>query len=122
MYFILLILLLISLLFKCHPLESNSNIKQNIQSLIRQTSRWSVASQQDSSTFIANLHANYGVGYLSALTDIYTQQQIELYGDIDLKKFANEIISIQDTAARKLISDCPQISAPNKFLAELAGE
>ena len=50
--------------------------KSHIETLIRQASRWSVAAQQDDSPIIALLHANYGAGYLWALKDIATDQEI----------------------------------------------
>ena len=38
-----------------------------LKALIRQTARWTAASQQDKSPMISLLHANYGAGYLQAL-------------------------------------------------------
>jgi hypothetical protein len=101
---------------------SNPNDKERIKGLVRQISRWSLASGQDKNVFIANLHANYGVGYLQALKDIYSQKEIEETSDINLLDFTKDIIDIQDTAARNLVDECPKISGKNKFLAELAGE
>ena len=46
-----------------------NQLSKNINTLIRQAARWSVAAQQDESPIIALLHANYGAGYLWALKD-----------------------------------------------------
>lgn len=120
---VLLVIIIVSLLNYLFPTNNlNSKDKSRISSLIRQTSRWSLASQQDNNVFIANLHANYGMGYLQALKDIYTEKEIENTSNIKLLKFTKDIVDIQDTAARNLISVCPEISGKNKFLAELAGE
>lgn len=102
--------------------ESDHKDVERIQQLIKQTSRWSLASQQDNNVFIANLHANYGVGYLQALKDIYREEEIQNVTGIDLLNFSKQIVDIQDSAARRLVSTCPDISAKNKFLASLAGE
>jgi len=82
-YIIAIILLVITVYLnfrKKHTLTTSLNKKEIIQTLIRQASRWSIASESDKSPLISLLHANYGVGYVSALrqiasdTDIYIIQ------------------------------------------------
>jgi hypothetical protein len=133
---ILIILLLINLYFnnnlqsnnlqsnnlQSNNLQSNNLQSNNLQSnndikiLLRQTSRWAVASEQDKSPMIAVLHANYAVGYLQALTDIATEKEINKY--IDFNKFKKKIYDIQDNAVKKVVKVCPNyIGNINKELA-----
>ena len=47
------------------PSVQESYKVRTIRTLLRQSARWALASQQDKSPLIALLHANYGAGYLS---------------------------------------------------------
>lgn len=84
--------------------------EQHIKTLVRQTSRWANASQQDESPLIQVLHANYATGYLWALKDLYTDDQISKVMNIDSKKFTKKITTIQDNSTRKLAEICPEYS------------
>jgi len=71
---------------------------------------------------IAVLHANYGAGYLWALRDIATDNDIVAATGIDIIKFRDEITNIQDTATKKMASLCPQYAPPSTYLTNLGGE
>ena len=58
--------------------------KESMITLIRQAARWAAAAQQDKSPMIALLHANYGAGYLWALKDIASDQDIYNNTGIDV--------------------------------------
>lgn len=89
-----------------------ANIKNmEIQALIRQTARWAVASQQDTSPMIALLHANYAAGYLQALELIATENEINQF--FNLQKLRFKVYSTQDKAAKKVIATCPEYIGPN---------
>jgi hypothetical protein len=104
-------------------LSFNKNkLNEIINVLSRQAARWSTAAKQDKSVLIAVLHANYGAGYLWALKDIATPEQIKASTGIDFLKFEREITSIQDEATKKMALLCPKY-APNKsYLSNIAGE
>ena len=68
-------------------LNCPQTISRIINILTRQTARWSSASNQDKSPLVAVLHANYGMGYLMALKDIATPQQIKSVSNINMQKF-----------------------------------
>ena len=93
-----------------------------ISTLVRQASRWSTAAEQDESPLIAVLHANYGAGYLWALKDIATDYQIEKATGINLLKFENEIMKIQDDATKKMASICKDYAPESSYLTKLGGE
>jgi len=103
----------------------NNSMKQLqtiINKLVRQASRWSTAAEQDKSPLIAVLHANYGTGYLWALKEIATNEQIESATGIDSFKFEKEITNIQDKTTKKLITVCPDFAPERSYLSMLGGE
>ena len=97
--------------------------KSHIETLIRQASRWSVAAQQDDSPIIALLHANYGAGYLWALKDIATDQEIYDSTGLEVIKFKKKIIDIQDEATRRVSRACPEfVGDVDEYLLGLGGD
>lgn len=122
MYLIIIILILILFFTHLYMNHRTSNIDNVIKTLVRQASRWSIASEQDESPLIALLHANYGAGYLWALKDISTDSQIKSTTGIDTKTFEKRITSIQDKATKRVSQICPQfIGEVNPYLANIAG-
>ena len=97
-------------------------INNIIKVLARQAARWSTASKQDKNSMIAVLHANYGAGYLWALKDIASTEQIKVATGIDLLKFEREIVAIQDNATKKMAQLCPKYAPEPTYLTKLAGE
>lgn len=102
---IIIIMLLFAYLNKKQQNQKESH-RQIIKSLIRQTARWAVASQQDTSPMIAILHANYAVGYLQALQTIATEN--ELMQETDIHHLEYKVYQTQDNAVKKIIKACPQ--------------
>lgn len=93
-----------------------------IKILVRQAARWSTAAKQDKNSLIAVLHANYGAGYLWALKDIATKEQIEKAAGIDLIQFQKEIVTIQDKKTKQMAKLCPKYAPPKTYLTSLGGE
>ena len=84
-----------------------TNRDRLIKQLVRQTARWSVASEQDESPLISLLHANYGVAYASIMRDVATDDEIKSIAGIDIIDFQQKISDIQDKATRKVADACP---------------
>ena len=93
-----------------------------IKVLVRQAARWSTAAEQDESAMIAVLHANYGAGYLWALKDIATQQEIETVTGIDMSRFEREIVRVQDESTMRMARLCPQYAPASTYLTSIGGE
>jgi di/tricarboxylate transporter len=117
-YFMLFILILF-LLF-CY--SNTHSKKSNIQKLIRQTARWATAADQDTNPYIKNLHANYAMGYLMALKEIYTESEINLYGNINIRKLDSEISLIMDESINLLSIICPSGQPKNIYLSRISKE
>ena len=119
-YLCIFIILVISIIFLLqNKTENNYNENKkdkNIKSLLRKTSRWAIASEQDQSPMISVLHANYAIGYLQALQDIATEKEINKY--INFSKFKEILYKIQDNAVKKVVSSCPEYTGDlNRELA-----
>ena len=100
-----------------------SAAEDNIRTLLRQTARWSAASSQDESPIVALLHANYGAGYLWALKDIATGNEIKKATGVEISEFEKKIVGVQDKATKKVSSLCPQFySKLNTELLVLGGD
>lgn len=120
-YTVLAILILIIILL---ILKMNNDVfkkEKYIKILVRQASRWALAAKQDENPLIKSLHANYATGYLWALLDIATPQEIELTTNIDFETFKTEIVNIQDESNRLASSTCPNYGIKSP-LSKIAGE
>lgn len=106
-----------------NTLHSNNHFI--INTLIRGCSRWAIASKQDNSPLISLLHANYASGYLWAIKDVFSSEDIYNSSGVNIIELQNKITSIQDQATKKVSLICPTfakdiLSEPN--LAKLAGD
>ena len=102
--------------------QPTSNKKETIKTLVRQAARWALAASQDNNSMIAVLHSNYSTGYFWALKDIATDQEIVAATGIDVIKFRDEIVKIQDGATKKMAALCPKYAPPASYLSKLSGE
>jgi hypothetical protein len=116
------IIIIFLILIIIYLLTQNEKDDNKIKILLRQASRWAVASKQDNNLIIKVLHSNYAAGYLWALNDIYTTSQIEKSARIDYQKFRDEIINIQDEASKQLINKCSNYNIDNSYLAKIGSE
>ena len=100
---------------------SDSNI---IETLVRQSSRYAFAAEQDESPLVAVLHANYAAGYLWALKDIVNEKDINAYlGANKLKELNKYVTHVQDKATKEATRACPSFigASGNPLIASLAG-
>lgn len=97
--------------------------QDSVNTLLRQAARWSAAAQQDESPIIALLHANYGAGYLWALKDIASDDEIKFATGVDRIVFEGKITAIQDAATKKVTAACPKfVGKLDRYLVTLAGD
>ena len=122
---IVLCCILIYMILLKHKKPLISTIQtESLNTLIRGCARWAIASKQDTSPLISLLHANYAAGYLWAIKDIYTGEEIYKLTGMNIINFQNEITSLQDNATRKVTNRCPMFAKElleNKDLLHLAG-
>ena len=120
--FIIVLIIIISFLIGYNVARAKSDKKRYINTLIRQSARWATAAEQDNNSMIAVLHANYGAGYLWALKDIFSEKEIMEYANVDVLKFKEEIVKVQDTATKNMIKLCPDYAPEKSYLTKLGGE
>lgn len=92
---------------------------KNIKTLLRQVARWAVAAEGDRDPMIAVLHANYAAGYLWALNDIATTEEIESATGINYLQFRDKITKVQDNATFKVVQACPEYAPPPSILTQI---
>lgn len=124
---IIVIILLLFLTFRLPKYDDEERKSKNkfnkndvIKTLVRQAARWSLAAEQDENPMIAVLHANYGAGYLWALRDIATDDEIKDAANIDILKFRDKITNVQDESNKRIISMCPQLIPKDRYLSVIA--
>lgn len=93
-----------------------------VRTLIRQSARWAIASENDKNNMIAVLHANYAAGYLWAAIDVATSRDIEKITGINFLEFKNKILTIQDFATMRMSALCPEWAPAPSLLSKIAGE
>lgn len=74
---------------------------------IRQIERWLVAAKQDMHPAIKLLHANYAVGNLDMIRQMYSDKEILLYTGIDPQRLNVIATKLQDEAQIELAKICP---------------
>ena len=119
---IIIMTLLFVLFYNSDSFINHSVDEPNVKKLVRQTARWATAADQDMNGYIANLHATYAMGYLMALREIYTDEQIEKYSGVNVRKLEFEITNIMDNAIKKLVIICPEGQPKNQYLAFISKE
>ena len=124
---IILIILILLVAYKLNTNNHNSSLRkrdiENIKTLVRQCSRWAAAAEQDKSPIINLLHANYGAGFLWALKDIYTDQEIQQAANINILEFEKKIIHIQDKSTKIVSKNCPQFYKDlDQYLLKIGGD
>ena len=105
---IILLIIILYVAYNYMNKKMNSHKNDTIKTLMRQSARWVMASNQDRNPIIALQHANLGVGYLSALRDIATDEEIEAVSGVNVQKFKSEIIKEQSAITKHVIKLCPK--------------
>ena len=94
---------------------------ENIKVLIKNCARWATTAQQDTSPYLSVMHANYATGYLSALKDIATPQQIHRATGVDFMNFEGHILNLQESVNKKVLEKSPDFAGDvNLYLASIA--
>lgn len=80
-----------------------------LNTLMRQTYRWLVASQQDTNIAIRILHADYAVAYVDAMRGIATDQEILASTGQDIRLLSAKVSAQQDVALKALAGACSKV-------------
>ena len=99
--------------------SEEKRINHIIKLLIRSSARWATAAKQDKSIMIRVLHANYATGYLWALHEWATPEEIKKVTGVDYDTFKKEILKVQDASTKEMIRICPKYAPENDYLIRL---
>jgi len=120
---VIIIYLLIEIKNKCWiSTPTQQKLNEIIQVLVRQSARWSTAAKNDMNPLIAVMHANYGAGYLWALKDIATPEEVKTATGVDFLKLQAEIVKVQDNTTLALAKVCPEYAPEKSYLTSIAKE
>lgn len=102
----------------------NQNYKDfAIKKLLRASSRWLVAAENDLTPLISLLHAQYGVSWWFALKDIATDSEIEKATGINVKEHEKQITGVQDVVTKRVVMECPKFAKNmNKYFVLTSGQ
>jgi hypothetical protein len=96
--------------------------KSSIEKMVKQAAQYAVTAQQDSSPVMSVRNANYAVGYLYALGNIATDSQIHNATGIDVKKFKEHIMNVQEMVTKKTVDKFPDFEGKvDMYLSEVLG-
>jgi hypothetical protein len=94
----------------------------SVKRLVKQSAQYAITAQQDGSPVLATVHSNYAVAYLYALMDIATDAQIHRLTGIDVSKFRQHIMNVQDMVTRRTLEKVPDFAGDvDMYLAQIGG-
>src|SRR5210317_421651 len=98
-------------------------MKQSIEKMVKQSAKYAIMAQQDSSPVMSVRHGNYAAAYVHALRDIANETQIHNATGIDVKKFKQHISNAQEMSTRKTVDQFPDFAGrSDMYLSEIAGD
>jgi hypothetical protein len=97
------------------------DLTEQVRLMTKKCARWATTAQQDTSPYLSVMHANFAMGYLYALKDIATPQQIHRITGIDFVTFEKHILNLQESINQKLLKQSPDFAGDvNLYLASIA--
>ena len=116
---ILYVIIIVGVLFFIFRRKADGS---GVVKLVKQSAKWATTAQQDESPLLATLHANYAVGYLWALKDLYGTDEISKTAGVNITQFEEHILNVQDMVTKKVIKRCPEFEGDVDFyLSSIAG-
>jgi len=117
--YIIIAIVIVYFLFK-RSTGVNSTV---INNLLKKSAKWATTAQQDKSPLMANMHANYAVGYLWALKDLASENEIQTASATSLKQFEEHILNVQEMVTKKVTEACPKFAGEvDLYLSSIAGD
>lgn len=73
-----------------------------MKTALRQTTRWLFAAKQDANPFVAMLHANYAVGNIDLIRQLWSDAEVVAATGHDITALAKDAAQMQDVVKRQL--------------------
>ena len=103
-------LYIIGALFLMYIVWKRNHKENHLVVLTKAAAKWATTAQQDESPYVAVMHANYACGYLQALKDVSTPEEIQRQTGVEFNKFQEHILNVQDMVTQKVIQKCPEFA------------
>lgn len=111
---------LLALVFVYFVFFRKPDLSQQVKVLMKKCASWATTAQQDTSPYLSVMHANYAMGYLSALKDIASPQQIHRATGVDFKNFEGHIINLQEMINTRMKTKVPEFAGEvNMYLTAI---
>jgi len=112
------------------PTENNTNNTNNkntftdsnskIKNIIKKSAELSFLALDNNKEPVSALKSsNYAMAYVSALQEIYTNDQIQSATNIDLSQFKNELLKIQNTITANIKNTCSSSESDKQYLLKI---
>lgn len=120
MYFYLILAIIILVMMMQNK---SRGIKHSIEKLVKQSAKYAIMAQQDTSPIMSIRHGNYAAAYVHAMKDLVSDTQIHNATGIDVKKFKEHIFNVQEMTTKKTINQFPDFAGHSDiYLSEIAGD
>ena len=111
---------ILALVFVYFVFFRKPDLSQQVKVLMKKCASWATTAQQDTSPYLSVMHANYAMGYLSALKDIASPQQIHRATGVDFKNFEGHIINLQEMINTRMKTKVPEFAGEvNMYLTAI---
>jgi hypothetical protein len=99
------------------------NINEKIKNIVKESALLSISSLDNKENPINALKsANYSFGYLSALREIYSDEQIQSATNIDIDKYKDELLKIQAQSVSNITTRCSKLANDKEYLLKVIAQ
>ncbi len=97
----------------------NPNPNTNIKNIIKKSAELSFLALENKEPISAMKSSNYAIAYVSALQEIYSDEQIQSATSINLTQFKNELVKIQNTITTNIKNTCSPSNTDKQYLLKI---
>lgn len=88
-----------------------------VKRLVHECAQWAMMAEQDKSDMLALTHANYAVSHYHALQHVANPEYVYESCGIKLDDLGNEVKSLQERCANKVIQSRPDLLPPGSVFS-----
>ena len=98
----------------------NGDTNSKIKHIIKKSAELSFLALENNKEPVSALKSsNYAIAYVSALQEIYTEEQIQNATNINLNQFKNELLKIQNTIITNIKNTCSPLELDKQYLLKI---
>lgn len=115
---VVMAILILAILAKVTQGLNRTVSKQTIQNagiLLKGSSKWALAAQQDKNPMFSVIHISYALAYANALREVLNDREIQVATGVDMREHVESMEILQRQAITKLGDRCPKIRPDGGF-------